>query len=100
MVPSWLPACQKDPPAGQVGERRLRGHHEVALGIADQGFDDALRLSCAEVNAAVRSEIRAVPADRLDAERELLGRLPSLRLEIGAKPISRKVGCISWRASR
>ena len=26
--------------------------------------------------------------------------LPSLRLEIGAKPISRKVGCISWRASR
>jgi hypothetical protein len=46
---------------------------------------------CAEVNAAVHSQICAVPAERLDTERELLGPLPSLRPEIGARPISRKV---------
>jgi transposase len=45
---------------------------------------------CAEVNAAVHSEICAVPADRLQQERGLLGGLPSLRPEIGARPASRK----------
>lgn len=58
---------------------------------------------CMEVNAAVHSEICAVPADRLDAERELLGTLPSLRLEIGAKPISRKVdklSCVRFGSAR
>ena len=35
---------------------------------------------CAEVNAATHSEICAVPAERLEQERELLGVLPSLRL--------------------
>jgi hypothetical protein len=34
---------------------------------------------CAEVNAAVHSEICAVPADRLNAEHELLSPLPSRR---------------------
>jgi hypothetical protein len=46
---------------------------------------DANRLAaewCAEVNAAVHSEIAAVPAERLDQERELLTPLPSLRLDI------------------
>ena len=38
---------------------------------------------CAEVNAAVHSEICAVPAERLAIERELLAALPSLRAEIG-----------------
>ena len=36
---------------------------------------------CAEVNAAVHSEICAVPAERLVIERELLAPLPSLRAE-------------------
>jgi hypothetical protein len=35
---------------------------------------------CAEVNAVEHSEICAVPAQRLEAERPLLGVLPSLRL--------------------
>jgi hypothetical protein len=59
--------------------------------------------SCAEVNAAVHSEICAVPDGRLDAERELLGALPSLRLEIGGKPISRKVdklSCVRFGSAR
>ncbi len=58
---------------------------------------------CAEVNAVVHSEICAVPAERLEAERELLGALPSLRLEIGAKPISRKVdklSCVRFGSAR
>jgi transposase len=58
---------------------------------------------CAEVNAVAHSEICAVPAQRLHAERELLGPLPSLRHEIGAKPISRKVdklSCVRFGSAR
>jgi transposase len=45
---------------------------------------------CTEVNAVMHTEICAVPAERLQTERPLLGGLPSLRAEIGVKPISRK----------
>jgi transposase len=59
---------------------------------------------CAEVNAAQHSEICAVPAGRLDAERELLGELPSLRLETGGRPAaSRKVdklSCVRFGSAR
>lgn len=58
---------------------------------------------CAEVNAALHSEICAVPAERLEAERPLLGQLPSLRPEIGSKPISRKVdklSCVRFGSAR
>jgi transposase len=58
---------------------------------------------CAEVNAAVHSEICAVPAGRLNAERELLGELPSLRCDAGGKPASRKVdklSCVRFGSAR
>jgi hypothetical protein len=58
---------------------------------------------CAEVNAAVHSEICAVPAQRLERERELLGALPSLRPETGARPASRKVdklSCVRFGSAR
>src|SRR5271165_5953714 len=58
---------------------------------------------CDEVNAAVHSEICAVPADRLEQERELLSGLPSLRPEIGARPASRKVdklSCVRFASAR
>jgi len=58
---------------------------------------------CAEVNAAMHSETCAVPAQRLATERELLGPLPSLRLEVGPKPITRKVdklSCIRFASAR
>jgi transposase len=58
---------------------------------------------CAEVNAVVHSQTCAVPAERLGSERELLGELPSLRLEIGPKPISRKVdklSCVRFGSAR
>lgn len=45
---------------------------------------------CVEVNAAIHSEICAVPAERLLVERELLAPLPSLRASIG-RVVTRKV---------
>jgi hypothetical protein len=58
---------------------------------------------CAEVNAVQHSEICAVPAQRLEAEIELLGGLPSLRAEVGGKPASRKVdklSCVRFGSAR
>ncbi len=58
---------------------------------------------CAEVNAVRHSEICAIPAVRLGQERELLGGLPSLRPDIGARPASRKVdklSCVRFGSAR
>ena len=58
---------------------------------------------CAEVNAAIHSEICAVPDERLAEERSVLKALPSLRLEIGAGSVHRKVdrlSCIRYGSAR
>jgi hypothetical protein len=58
---------------------------------------------CAEVNAAVHSEVMAVPAERLEKERELLGPLPSLRPATGSPGASRKAGrlsCVRFGSAR
>jgi transposase len=59
---------------------------------------------CTEINGVVHSEIVAVPAQRLQTERELLGALPSLRPQgIGVKPVSRKVdklSCVRFGSAR
>ena len=58
---------------------------------------------CAEVNAAIHTEIQAIPDDRLIAERELLQPLPSLRLQIGAPSALRKVdrlSCVRYGSAR
>lgn len=58
---------------------------------------------CAEVNAAVHSEICAIPDERLVIERDLLRPLPSLRLQIGTPPVTRKVdrlSCIRYASAR
>ena len=58
---------------------------------------------CAEVNALVHSEICAVPDERLAVERELLQPLPSLRLQIGAPSVIRKVdrlSCVRYASAR
>ena len=57
--------------------------------------NEAARVWCGEVNAAVHSEIAAVPAERLAQERLLLGSLPSLQLRIGPAPVLRKVDKLS-----
>jgi hypothetical protein len=58
---------------------------------------------CAEVNAAIHTEIQAIPDERLIAERELLQPLPSLRLQIGAPSVLRKVdrlSCVRYGSAR
>ena len=63
----------------------------------------AAKAWCAEVNALVHAEICAVPDERLTVERELLGPLPSLRLEIGEPAVTRKVdrlSCIRYASAR
>jgi hypothetical protein len=57
---------------------------------------------CNEVNATVHSEICAVPFERLEKERELMGTLPSLRAQIG-KLVVRKVdrlSCVRFGSAR
>lgn len=57
---------------------------------------------CEEVNGAVHSEICAVPAERLVAERQLFGALPSLRPALG-KVVTRKVdrlSCVRFGSAR
>jgi len=76
----------------------------VAIAAIDPtSANTAARAWCAEVNAQVHSEICAIPADRLETERELLAALPSLRPEFGAKPTTRKVdklSCIRFGSGR
>lgn len=63
----------------------------------------AAKVWCAEVNAATHSEICAIPDERLIVERELLQPLPSLRLQIGAPSVLRKVdrlSCIRYGSAR
>jgi len=65
--------------------------------------NDAARAWCAEVNAVVHAEIVAVPAERLDAERDLLSPLPSLGLRIGPAPVLRTVdrlACVRFGSAR
>jgi transposase len=58
---------------------------------------------CGELNAAVHSEICAVPDERLAVERDVLAPLPSLRCEIGAPSVMRKVdrlSCVRYGSAR
>ncbi|BBY28877.1 hypothetical protein MSEDJ_29730 [Mycolicibacterium sediminis] len=55
------------------------------------------------MNAANHSEICAIPDERLVVERDLLQPLPSLRLQIGAPSVRRKVdrlSCIRYGSAR
>ena len=69
--------------------------------MPQQPFDDlgtanrAAAAWCGEVNNAAHSEICAVPAERIGVEQPLLAGLPSLRLELGVRPVSRKVDKLS-----
>jgi transposase len=108
--------CQAADPESKGIVEALVGYAKrdlmVPLGMAEPSVANLADLAagnaaaagwCAEVNAAVHSQICAVPAERLQAERGLLGPLPSLRLEIGAKPISRKVdklSCVRFGSAR
>jgi transposase len=66
------------------------------------GANTAGAVWCEEVNAVVHSEIAAIPNERLDAERELLGPLPSLRVRVGHLVIRKvdRLSCIRFGSAR
>ncbi len=87
----------------------LVGYAKRDLIVAQAPFGDltvaniAARQWCAEVNTVAHSQICAVPADRLEAERDLLTALPSLRPVIGKAAATRKVdrlSCIRFGSAR
>jgi len=101
--------CEAADPESKGMVENLVGYAKTDLMVPQQPFDDltaaneAAAVWCTEVNAATHSEICAVPADRLASERPLFGALPSLRLEVGAKPVSRKVdrlSCVRFGSAR
>lgn len=63
----------------------------AGTGVDLRAANTAAGASCAEANAAVHSEICAIPNGHVQIERELLRPLPSLRLQIGAPSVLRKV---------
>jgi len=73
------------------------------LSVADLATTNAKAVAwCAEVNAAVHSEICAVPEERLAKERELLATLPSLRARIGRLVIRKvdRLSCVRFGSAR
>jgi transposase len=92
--------CEAADPESKGIVKNLVGYAKADLMVPQVPFGDlaaaneAARAWCAEVNGAVHSEVRAVPAERLVAEWELLGPLPSLRPSIG-KTMIRKVDRLS-----
>ena len=101
--------CEAADPESKGMVEHLVGYAKSDLMVPQQPFDDhrtaneAAAVWCAEVNATTHSEICAVPADRLVMEQPLLRPLPSLRLEWGARPVSRKVdrlSCVRFGSAR
>lgn len=104
--PDWCEAA--DPESKGIVEN-LVGYAKRDLVVPLAPFDDltvanvAARQWCAEVNTVVHSEICAVPAERLEAERDVLNALPSLRPAVGRPPITRKVdklSCVRFASAR
>src|SRR6266540_2821395 len=81
--------CEASDPQSKGIVENLVGYAKTDLMVPQAPFGDlgaanaAAAAWCVEVNAAVHSEVCAVPAERLVIERELLGPLPSLRASIG-----------------
>lgn len=66
------------------------------------GANARARAWCTEVNARLHSEIAAVPAERLNKEREVLSPLPSLRPRIGRATVRTvdRLSCIRIGSAR
>jgi hypothetical protein len=104
--PDWCEAA--DPESKGIVEN-LVGYAKSDLVVPQAPFEDlavaniAARRWCAEVNTVTHSEICAIPAERLSAEREVMSALPSLRPAIGKPPITRKVdklSCVRFGSAR
>ncbi len=101
--------CEAADPESKGMVENLVGYAKTDLMVPQAPLSDLVAANaaaaswCAEVNAAIHSEICAIPSDRLVSERELLAPLPSLRPEFGAKPTTRKVdklSCIRFASGR
>ncbi len=108
--------CHADDPQSKGIVENLCGYaqRDLAVPLLTQAAIDgraidlraanvAARAWCAEVNALVHAEVCAVPDERLLVERELLQPLPSLRLQIGAPSVLRKVdrlSCVRYASAR
>lgn len=100
--------CEAADPESKGIVENLVGYAKADLMVPQAPFADLAAANreaaawCAEVNGVVHSEICAVPAERLQAERELLGPLPSLRAAIG-KTVTRTVdrlSCVRFGSAR
>jgi transposase len=100
--------CEANDPQSKGIVENLVGYAKSDLMIPRAPFEDLALANtaaigwCREVNAAVHSEICAVPAERLIVERELLAGLPSLRASIG-RVVTRKVNrlsCVRFGSAR
>ena len=105
--------CEAADPESKGVVENLVGYAKTDLMIpgldgSGEAFDNLVAANaaaaawCVEVNAAVHSEICAVPAERLVIERELLAPLPSLRASIG-RMVTRKVdrlSCVRFGSAR
>jgi transposase len=93
--------CEGADPASKGIVENLVGYVKSDLMIPEAlSVDDLVGANslgaawCSEVNGALHSDICAIPAERLEIERTLLGPLPSLRARIG-KVVLRKVDRLS-----
>ncbi len=101
--------CEGQDPASKGIVENLVGYVKSDLMIPAEltasdlaGANTAGREWCVEVNAAVHSEIAAVPAERLLTEAALLGPLPSLRAQIGKLTVRKvdRLSCIRFGSAR
>lgn len=101
--------CEGQDPASKGIVENLVGYVKSDLMIPAEltasdlaAANAAGRLWCLEVNAAVHSEIAAVPAQRLLTEGPLLGPLPSLRAQIGKLTVRKvdRLSCIRFGSAR
>ena len=93
--------CEAADPESKGMVEHLVGYAKRDLIVPQAPFDDLAAANdagaawCAEVNAVEHSEICAVPVDRLAVEQPLFRPLPSLRLQLGPRPTTRKVDRLS-----
>ena len=101
--------CEAADPASKGLVENLVGYAKSDLMIPEEldardlrRANDAARDWMDEVNSATHSEIMAVPAQRLEVERELLGALPQLRANTGTviyRSVD-KLSCVRYASAR
>jgi transposase len=98
VVENLVGYAQRDLAVPLLAEVRLAGR-ALSVGQANA----AAVAWCAQVNASVHSQTCAIPDVRLAEEAKLFKALPSLRLQVGPEPVTRKVdrlSCVRFASAR